>query len=190
MSLLDIALGAIILLFVVRGILKGLFKEGIGLAGIILGLIVGINRYQQLGQAISDEFGILSPKTSNIIAFIIIFGGIAVLGAIAGIVIHNTLSRHPFTRGLEGGGGFILGLAEGALVCSIILILLSLSPFAEKFNNWSKGSILKPYLMRVGPFVYDSIVSITPGKAKKFMEKLDPFGLQHSNFKLKFKLDS
>ena len=108
MNLLDIVLGVIILLFVVRGILQGLFKEGIGLAGIILGIVLGINRYQQLGRAISSQFGILSLKISNIIAFIIIFGGIAILGAIAGIVIHNLLSRHPLTRGVEKAGGFII----------------------------------------------------------------------------------
>lgn len=189
MNLLDIVLGVIILLFVVRGILQGLFKEGIGLAGIILGVVLGINRYQQLGRAISSQFGILSLKISNIIAFIIIFGGIAILGAIAGIVIHNLLSRHPFTRGVEKAGGFILGLAEGTLVCSVILILLTISPFAKNLNSWSKGSILKPYIMRVCPFVYDSIVSITPGKAKKFMEKLNPSKPQNLSLK-KIKLNS
>jgi len=186
MNLLDILLGIIISLFVIRGVLKGFFKEGIGLAGVILGLVIGINRYEDLGRAISKEFGVLSLKTSNIMAFIVIFGGIAVLGAITGIVIHDVLSRRSLTRGIEGVGGFILGLAEGALICSIILILLTLSPLAGKVNSWSKGSILKPYLVRIGPFVYDSIVSVTPGKAKKFIEKFDPFELQPSDFKLDF----
>jgi len=180
MNWIDIVLGAVVLLFVIRGVLKGLIREGTGVGGVLLGLIVGINRYQQLGEVIYTEFGVLSPKVCYIVAFIIIFGGIAILGTIAGILIHNILSRHSAIRGLEEGGGFVLGLLEGALVCSIILILLSLSPFSTKFEQWSKDSILKPYLLKAGPFIYDSIASLTPGKAKKFIEKLDPFKIKDS----------
>jgi len=184
MNWIDIILGAIILVFVIRGVLKGLLREGAGLIGVIAGLIIGVTYHQQLGEAIYGEFGFLSGKICNIISFIIIFGGIAILGAAAGILIHNLMSRNSYARGLEEGGGFILGLLEGALVCSVILILLNASPFSVRFNRWSKGSILKPYLLKVGPFVYDTIVSLTPGKAKKFMENLDIFGPTHSSFNI------
>lgn len=182
---IDIVLGAIILFFVIRGVLKGLVKEGAGLAGVLVGLIIGINRYQQLGGAIYREFEFLPVKVCNIIAFAVMFGGIAILGTIAGILVHNILSRYSPIRGVEGGGGFILGLLEGALICSVILILLSISPFSVKFDRWTEGSILKPYVLRVGPFVYDSIVSLTPGKAKKFMEKLDPSEFRQSTLNIK-----
>ena len=32
--------------------------------------------------------------------------------------------------------------------------------------------MLAPHLMKVGPSIYDRLVSITPGKAKTFMDKL------------------
>jgi len=179
MNWIDIVLGVIVLLFIIRGILKGLFKEGFGLAGVIVGLIVGINRYQQLGMVIHNQLTFLSSKMCNIIAFIIIFGGIAILGTVAGILLHNISLRYPTIRGVKEGGGLILGFLEGILICSIILILLSISPFSIKLNKWSEGSILKPYLMRVGPFIYDNIVLLTPGKAKKFMEKLNLLELEY-----------
>lgn len=172
MNLADILLGAIILIFLVRGMFRGLFREGIGLIGILIGLIVAVNRYQDLGAAIGNEFRSVSITVCNILSFAIIFGGIAILGAIAGILIHNFLYKHSI-RGIEEGGGFVLGLFEGALVCSVLLILFYISPFSAKFDTWSERSILKPYLIRVAPFVYDSIVSFTPGEAKNFMEKLD-----------------
>lgn len=178
MKWIDIVLGGIILLFVVRGVMKGLFREGAGLAGVLIGLIVGINRYQQLGGAIHREFEFLSVKVCNIVGFAVIFGGIAILGAVAGILIHNILPRTSTISGIEEGGGLILGFFEGALVCSVILILLSISPLSVKFNKWTQGSILKPYLLKAVPFVYDKIVSLTPGKAKNFMEKLDPSELK------------
>jgi len=186
MNWLDVVLSGVILLFVIRGVLKGLFREGVGLAGVLVGLILAVNRYQELGRMIQGELNFFSLKVANMIAFVIIFGGIAILGAIAGVVIHNILSHYSLTRGVEEGGGFILGLIEGALICSIILVLISVSPFSGKFSAWSKGSILKPYLLRVGPFVYDGIVSLVPGEAKKFIEKLDPSNLQQSMFKIKY----
>ncbi len=179
MNWIDIILGIILLLFVIRGILRGLFKEGFGLAGVIIGLIAGVNHYQYLGMALYNQPIFLSSKMSNIIAFIIIFGGIAVLGTVAGILLHDISLRYPTIRGIKEGGGFILGFLEGALVCSIILTFLSISPLSLKLNKWSEGSILKPYLMKVGPFVYDGIVSLTPGKAKKFMEKLNLLELEY-----------
>ena len=182
MNWIDIVLGAIILLFVVRGALRGLFMEGFGLAGILIGLIVGINRYEYLGEVIYNEFQVLSLQMCNIIAFMIIFGGIAVLGAITGVLVHNSLSGRVSLRGIEEGGGFVLGLLEGALICSIILILLGISPFSVRFERWTEGSILKPHLLRISPFIYDSMVSLTPGKAKKFMEKLDPLELKYPAF--------
>jgi len=180
MSWIDVGLGAIILVFVIRGVLRGLIREGAGLAGILIGLVLGVNRYEELGKVIHTEFNSLPLKICNIASFIIIFGGVSILGAIAGIVLHDIFSRNSVARGLEEGGGFMLGLLEGAIVCSIILILLNLSPFSTKVNRWSENSLLKPYLLKVGPFVYDSIVSLTPGKAKNFMEKLDPLKLKNS----------
>jgi len=84
MNWLDIVLGVVILLFVIRGVLKGLFREGVGLAGVLVGLILAVNRYQELGRVIQGELNFFSLKVANIIAFVIIFGGIAILGAGSG----------------------------------------------------------------------------------------------------------
>ncbi len=171
MNWLDIILIIIIAAFVIRGVIRGLFKEAFGVGGIILGIILAINQYENLGRAIQENFLFLSSKVANLIAFALIFVGIALIGGILGVVLHSLLKR-SFTRGVEGGGGFLLGLAEGALVCSIILILINVSPLGTKFNRWTDKSTLTPYLMKVGPSVYDGLISVTPGKAKKFMEKL------------------
>ncbi|MBC7189673.1 CvpA family protein [Candidatus Aerophobetes bacterium] len=178
MNWVDIVFGAIILIFVIRGALRGLIREGAGLAGILIGFILGINRYQELGIVLYREIGFLSQNLCNIIAFIIIFIGIALIGAIVGILLHDLTSRRSIIRGLEEGGGFVLGLIEGVLVCSIIVVLLSALPFSDKFDRWSKNSFLKPYLLKAGPSIYDTFVSLTSGKAKKFMEKIDPFKLE------------
>jgi len=172
MNWLDVVLGIIVILFAIRGIVKGLFKEVCGLIGILVGLMVAINRYEAVGEIISSEFSFIPPKISYLISFALIFIGIALIGGVAGIILHK-VSRYTIIRGIDGGGGFILGLIEGALIGSVILILLNISPISERADKWMKGSTLTPYLIKVGPFVYDNMISVMPGETKKFMQKLE-----------------
>ena len=174
MNWLDLVWVALIVVFVIRGAVRGLFKEGFGLAGIFLGLIIAINRYEAVGKIIVNNFPNLSLKIANVLSFGFIFIAVALLGGVAGIILHKASKYSPI-KGLDQGGGFLLGLVEGVLICSVILIFLTISPLSEKTTKWMRGSTLSPYLMEVGPFVYNSVISVTPGKAKKFMEELNRF---------------
>ena len=164
----------IILLFLIRGAIRGLFREIFGLVGVFVGFIVAVNHCEAVGNVISSEFASISPQIAKLISFAIIFIGIALIGGLVGIIFHK-ISKYSLVKGIEEGGGLFLGLIEGGVVCSIILIFLTVSPLAESVDKWRKNSVISPYLMRIGPFVYDSIVSVTPGEAKKLMEKLDEF---------------
>ncbi len=174
MSWLDIGWLIIIFLFALRGVMRGLFREAFGLAGIFIGLIVAINRYEVLGNIVASEVTSISPRTAKLISFAVIFIGVALFGGLLGIVFHKAC-KYSLVKGIDQGGGLFLGLLEGSLICSILLILLTVSPFSENVNKWMRGSTLSPYLMKVGPFVYDNIASVMPGEAKKFMERLDEF---------------
>jgi len=174
---LDVIIVVIAAFFMIRGGIKGLFREAFGLAGILLGMVVAINRYEAVGEIIIHEFekfGTLSPKIIDLISFIIIFIVVALLFSLTGILLHKA-SKYSLVKSLDQGGGLLLGLFEGSLICSMILIFLSVSPLSEKASGWMKSSVFSPYLLKEGPVVYDGIISLVPGKAKKFMEKLDRF---------------
>ena len=171
MNWVDVIWLAIVILFVIRGAIKGLFREAFGLIGIFLGLIIAINRYEVLGGFISGEFESIPPKIANLVSFAFIFVAIALIFGLAGMTLHK-MAKFSLVRGLDRAGGFLLGAGEGILVCSVILILLSISPVSENASKWTEGSTFSPHLSKVGPFVYDSVISVTPGKAKKFMQKL------------------
>jgi len=174
---LDVAIIILVVLFMIRGAIKGLFREAFGLGGVFIGVIVAINRYEAVGEVLSQElnkFGTFSPKVVNLISFAIIFIGIALLCSLAGVILHKA-SKYSLVKGLDQGGGLLLGLFEGSLICSIILILLSISPLSEKAGEWMKSSLLSPYLIKETPVVYDRLISLVPGKARKFMEKLNRF---------------
>ena len=77
MNWLDVICLAIVILLVVRGAIRGLFREAFGLMGILVGLIVAINRYEVLGWFISGEFENIPPKIANVVSFAFIFVTIA-----------------------------------------------------------------------------------------------------------------
>jgi len=178
MNWLDVIILGIIILFIIRGWKKGLFQEIFTLGGIIGGIIVALNKYETLGKVISNELDFISLKMGKIISFTFIFIGIALFCTIAGALIHKW-SQHSLAKGLDRGGGLLLGLFEGSIICSLILVFLiniNVSPFSEKLSKWTEKSTLSPYLMEGGPFIYDKIVSLVPGETKKFMEKLSKMG--------------
>lgn len=174
MNWLDVVWLIVIVFFLIRGAMKGLFREIFGLLGVFVGLIVAVNYSQGVGNIIRGEITSLSPQIAKGISFAIIFVGIALIGGLIGLVFHGMSKSSP-VKGIDRGGGLILGLLEGGVVCSVILIFLTISPLAENADRWKKDSTISPYLMKIGPFVYDSIASIVPGEAKKFMEKIDEF---------------
>ena len=174
MNWLDVVWLIVIVFFLVRGAMKGLFREIFGLLGVFIGLIVAVNYSQGVGNIIRGEITRLSPQIAKGISFAIIFVGIALTGGLIGLVFHG-MSKYSPVKGIDRGGGLILGLVEGGVVCSVILIFLTISPLAENADRWKKDSTISPYLMKIGPFVYDSIASIVPGEAKKLMKKIDEF---------------
>ncbi len=185
MNWLDIIILGIIILFIIWGWKKGLFQEIFTLGGIIVGIIVAISKYEILGKVISNELDFISLKMGQIISFTFIFIGIALFCAIAGALIHKW-SKHSLAKGLDRGGGLLLGLFEGSISCSLILIFLiniNISPFSEKLSKWTEKSTLSPYLMEGGPFIYDKVVSLVPGETKKFMEKMRKFSQEDSKNK-------
>jgi len=56
MNWLDLMWVALIVVFAIRGAMRGFFKEGLGLAGIFVGLVIAINRYEAVGKIIVSNF--------------------------------------------------------------------------------------------------------------------------------------
>lgn len=127
-SFIDIILILILLVNVVRVSMRGFCDEFFSKAAAIGGLFVAIIFYQVLAPQLVMIVG--AKAFSALIAFLVIFILtyilVKIIQAVVGAMIQNdTMSN------LDRALGFFLGIVEGVLMITGILILLRIQPFVN-----------------------------------------------------------
>jgi membrane protein required for colicin V production len=150
MSLIDIIVLAIIVLFGVVGGKRGLVWEIMTMAGIVAGLwIPYIFRFE-----IANFFGrYIGPGHLRIIAtvaaFLFIFIAIYIISSYLGYSLRNLLKK-VFLGWLDRVLGVLAGLVKGILIVGLLLVALLASPWnhqslslirKSKLLTWGKGQI-------------------------------------------------
>ena len=120
-AILDIVFGALLALFLVRGLLRGLIKEVAGLVGMLLGFFLASRFYALVvpytAQVINNHTGQIAA------AYLAIFLGVLVAVAIVAHLLQR-FTELTFTSWLNHLLGGVAGLAKGGLVCSLAITLL------------------------------------------------------------------
>lgn len=131
MSLLDIAILAVLALGALRGLLRGLIKEAAALTALLLGGWLAF-RYHEKAAVLLH--GMLPPVAARMVAFILLLGwvnrlGGMVLGCLEGALVlgmffyavvavpfsfpfKETVQKHPFAHPLASFGGSTLDRAK------------------------------------------------------------------------------
>ncbi len=153
-NLLDGGFALILVLFVVRGLLRGMINEVAGLVGIFLGFFVAERYYPK---ALPHVQGFITETSwATIVAYLVVFAATLVVVAIIAIAIRKFMSL-TFTAWLDHVGGGIVGGAKGLLICSLALALLEMfqpnSPFLKNSilaqHVSSITSIIREYLPKI-----------------------------------------
>lgn len=145
MSTLDILLLTVIAFCGILGIYWGFIRQVLAIAGLIAGLVLA-NRY---GTQVADWLS--SYVTSSVLAqalgFLLIFIAVS-----AGVSLLATLLRRfvglLFLGWLDHAIGGVLGLVQGSLICTVILLVAAVFP-TDRFTNALIDSRLAPQLVRV-----------------------------------------
>jgi membrane protein required for colicin V production len=130
-SILDIGLGILLLLFLVRGMLRGLIGEVAGLAGIFLGFFLAGRFYPM----VSPQFDgvIADPGWAAGLSYVIIFAAAMVVVFLCSLVARRVFN--PNAR-LDSLFGAVVGLCKGFFVCAVAIALMQRfvpdSPFLKK----------------------------------------------------------
>jgi membrane protein required for colicin V production len=164
MNWLDVLLLLIVGASVVTSFRKGLSREVVGLAAVILAIVLGVWFYGTAGAMFEPYLS--SPAAAHFAGFVVVFCGVLLVGALVGAIIGRFLK----VTGLSVfdhilGAGF--GLARGVLIA--IALIMGIMAFSTSGNP--PRSVVQS---RTAPYVVDAarlIASIAPHELREGFRK-------------------
>jgi membrane protein required for colicin V production len=140
-NLFDVSILGIVSFCLVRGIFRGLIKEGVSLIGVIVGFCAASYYFAwivgQLSNWISNEMYL------RILGFLSIFLGIVIIINVLIPAIKYILGLE-FIRGVDRSFGGGVGMTKGIIVSSTLLIIFT--AFLPKGTSIISDSQLSRYL--------------------------------------------
>jgi membrane protein required for colicin V production len=146
MSLVDILILAVLLIFVIKGFMKGLVREVCSLLGLVAGGWASFRYYHYVAEAIRP-FVHLPQHIARVISFILLFLIIGLLFYLFGHLL-TAIFRIMLLGSVNRIGGLLFGLLEGAAVLCIVLYFGTTSPAPRKVQD----AVTRSKAAR--PFVY------------------------------------
>jgi membrane protein required for colicin V production len=150
----------IMILFLVAGARKGFIREATGLVAIILAFILGITGAPIWSEILVEKTG-LPNSLATLIAFLLIFILVFILIRALGGLLFRVIRATPLDI-LDRLGGSLFGLLKGALVISLVLVLLGLFTLPQVVVQEMDGSAAIPPLRAVAPAVYNLLKGVVP----------------------------
>ena len=164
MNVLDIALGALILFGLVRGLIKGLFVEVASIVALIVGIYGAIHFSNFMAEFLESRVN-WDEQYINITAFAITFTIIVIAIALAGKALTK-LANFASLGILNKLLGGVFGALKIGLVLSIILIIFnkmnSTIPLVEKHEI--EDSILYKPVKSLAPMIFPNIIDVEEKK--------------------------
>jgi membrane protein required for colicin V production len=135
---IDVVLAVLLALFALRGFQRGFSREIFALIGLVGGVAVA-------GALYADAALQLPPEVPDIarpaVAFVGLFLGVALAAKLVGMVVHRVLGLVLLSP-LDRLGGVVFGVAKGAAVVTLgVIVVRALTP-ANALERAAAGSVL------------------------------------------------
>lgn len=166
---IDIILLIALIAFTVHGFSKGLVSKLLSLAALLTGIIIAAKYSKKIALLVQNILGV-TETVSGIIGVILLF---IVLFLIAG-VIARIFKRISILQVWDKFGGAIFGALEGAVLLSLILLILSIFDIPASGPSLQKSFMYKPVKNFAG-VVYRTFITKT--STEKYID--DFFGSSH-----------
>ena len=162
----DMAVGSIILLLGLKGLLNGFSKELFGLIGIVGGLFVASHIGGAIGKFLNDLlFGFETTTAVNLMGFVFTVGIFWLLMVALGAGFKR-LSSLSGLGSVDRILGFVVGASKFFFILSVIVYaLFSVTAIRENFGESMKKSIFFEPMFATGDFILhietDDVTSLT-----------------------------
>ncbi len=162
-NVLDIVLGAILLVAMLRGLWTGFSRAFASLLGMVGGFMIAARYYQVVSVKLTPWLA--NEAARSLSAFLIIFFIVYLAFVIAGILLRGVLAavKLSWMDRLAGGA---MGLVKGVVASALVIFLLTLTLPAD--SSLLRESTLAPRVSEITRFM----ISFVPQNIKaKFMYK-------------------
>lgn len=140
-NFLDYLVVCIVLVSIGFAVTKGLVREIVSLVALIGGFVLAVLYYHSLGSVLADVCR--TESVANFFAFLIIFGGCILFGAIVSMILNRFLKAASL-KWIDRILGGIFGLLRGWAIASVLVLALIAFPLHE---DAVPRSTLAPYLL-------------------------------------------
>ena len=153
MNYIDIVILVVLGIFGLGGLRKGIITEAATLLGLGVGLY-GAFHFSDFTAEKLVQWVEINPKYLNVIAFVVTFLVLAIVVNLLGRLVAKMVKAINLGF-IDKLGGFIIGMAKGVLICSLLVMLLNALEMKNIIKDKDKeGSMLYPYIEQTVPYVY------------------------------------
>jgi membrane protein required for colicin V production len=146
MNLVDILIWVVLLIFAVKGFMKGLVREVCSLLGLIVGGWAAITYYRPFAGVLQSHSH-FSHTITLFLSFGLIFLALGLFFLFLGYLL-TALLRIVFLGSVNRVGGVILGVLQGSLMLCILISLGTAKSIPMKISsNIEKSSTARPFLV-------------------------------------------
>lgn len=141
MNLLDLLFVLVLVGSVGLAMFKGLFKELVSIAALVVGVIVAGQLYRQGARLLSPWMG--DSELRSVLGFLVVFFGILLAAGLIMFIVDRIL-KFTHLKWIDRLLGGLFGLLRGWLVCAVIVLAMTAC-------GWQvtrlRESLLAPYLL-------------------------------------------
>jgi membrane protein required for colicin V production len=153
-SIFDLSIGILLIIFGIKGLFNGFIKEVFGLVGIIGGIFIASRFANGAGNFIDDSIYHISNRAS---VYFIGFISVLVLFWMTSLFIGFIFTKLVSLSGLGLVNrilGFIVGSIKIFLLFSIVIFALrTVDIFRNNIDKKLDGSYTYPYLIKTGNYI-------------------------------------
>jgi membrane protein required for colicin V production len=156
MNGLDIVILIYLIISAVAGLAQGLIRSVLSVVGLIVGIILASNFYQQLGDVLTFTH---NDDVSNILAFVIILLAVMAVAALVAFILR-TIIKAIMLGWIDRIGGAALGLLLGALSVSALLAVVTKYSGSALITDSALASFFLdkfPFILGLLPSSFDTV---------------------------------
>ena len=169
MNSIDVTILIILGFFCIKGFFRGFIMEIFTLVGLVLAYVIAIRQMNSLASLINNIVRLPALVATTLSFFLIFILVVLFCRWIAGAL--RKITRWTLLGWIDRGGGILFGLFKGALVVSLLALLVSLIPTSQGMETEEENSLLFRPARSVAPAVFNFIKHTFP-QTKNFYDEV------------------